>query len=147
MTSETPAAGEQASPRSSGTETVPAKRAWTQPAFAAASWALTIAVVVQVFFAGLGLFGAADCGLHRSFALVLHAVTLALVALAALGRRGALVLAVTVALAALVFVQGLLVVTAASTPVLGALHPVGALVLFAGALWLQRAPSPPRQAR
>lgn len=145
MTAQTPAAGEAANPRSSGPETVRAKRAWTRPAFAVASWALVIAVVVQVFLAGLGTFGAADFDLHRFFAFVLHAVTLALVALAALGRRGALVLAVTVALAALVFVQGLLVVASASTPVLGALHPVGALVLFAGALWLRRAPSPPRQ--
>jgi heme A synthase len=94
------------------------------------------AVVVQVFLAGLGLFGATDFGPHRLFAFVLHAVTLALVVLAAVDRRGALVLVVAVALAALVFVQGLLVVAAASAPVVGALHPVGALVLFAGARWL-----------
>ncbi len=125
------------------TDPVAARRAWTQPAFAVASRVLLAAVVVQVFLAGLGLFGATDFGAHRLFAFVLHGLTLSLVALAALGRRGARVLVVTVGLAALVFVQGLLVVAAASAPIIGALHPVGALVLFAGARWLLHAPSPP----
>ena len=147
MTPRTPAAGQDARPGSSSIGTVGAKRAWTGTLFAAATWTLMAAVVVQVFLAGLALFGPADFGAHRLFAFVLHAVTLSLVALAALGRRGTLVLVVTVALAALVFVQGLLVVAAADAPVIGALHPVGALVLFAGALWLRRAPSPPRHER
>ncbi len=129
-------------PDGATTDSVPARRAWTESAFAVVSRVLLGAVVVQVFLAGLGLFGASDFDAHRLFAFVLHAVTLSLVALAALGRRGALVLAVTVALAVLVFVQGLLVVVAARAPVVGALHPVGALVLFAGARWLLHAPSP-----
>ena len=140
MTSGTSAAGEEARSGSSGIETMPARRAWTDTLFAAATWTLMAAVVAQVFLAGLALFGATDFGPHRTFAFVLHAVTLSLVALAAINRRGTRVLAVTVALAALVFVQGLLVVAAAGAPVVGALHPVGALVLFAGALWLRQAP-------
>ena len=66
---------------------------------------------------GLGLFGATDFDAHRLFPFVLHGVTLSLVALAALGRRGAHVLVVAVGLAALVFVQGLLVVAADGAPV------------------------------
>src|ERR671939_1220568 len=66
-------------------------------------WAL--AVVVQVFLAGLGIFGAASFDAHRSFGFALHAVTALLAILAIAGPRTGRDIGMAVGLLVLVTVQ------------------------------------------
>lgn len=88
-------------------------------------WA--IAVVVQVFLAGLGIFGATSYDAHMSFGRILHGVTALLVVLAIAGPRTGRDIGMAVALLVLVTIQIALVGARASAPGLAALHPVLAL--------------------
>jgi Family of unknown function (DUF6220) len=89
-------------------------------------WA--IAVVVQVFLAGLGIFGATSYDAHTSFGGILHGITALLVILAIAGPRTGRDIGMAVALLVLVTVQIALVGARDSAPGLAALHPVLALV-------------------
>jgi hypothetical protein len=88
-------------------------------------WAL--AVVVQVFLAGLGIFGAASFDAHKSFGFILHAITALLAILAIAGPRTGRDIGMAVGLLVLVTVQIALVSSRDSAPGLAALHPVLAL--------------------
>ena len=88
-------------------------------------WAL--AVVVQVFLAGLGIFGAASFDAHESFGFILHAITALLAILAIAGPRTGRDIGMAVGLLVLVTVQIALVGSRDSAPGLAALHPVLAL--------------------
>lgn len=88
-------------------------------------WAL--AVVVQVFLAGLGIFGAASYDAHKSFGGILHAITALLLILAIAGPRTGRDIGMAAALLVLVTIQIALVGTRDSAPGLAALHPVLAL--------------------
>jgi Family of unknown function (DUF6220) len=89
-------------------------------------WA--IAVVVQVFLAGLGIFGATSYDAHTSFGGILHGITALLVILAIAGPRTGRDIGMAVALLVLVTVQIALVGARDSAPGLAALHPVLAFV-------------------
>jgi hypothetical protein len=89
-------------------------------------WA--IAVVVQVFLAGLGIFGATSFDAHTSFGGILHGITALLVILAIAGPRTGRDVGMAVALLVLVTVQVALVGARDSAPGLAALHPVLAFV-------------------
>jgi hypothetical protein len=89
-------------------------------------WAL--AVVVQVFLAGLGIFGATSFDAHKSFGLILHAILGLLVILAIAGPRTGRDIGMAVGLLVLVTIQISLVSARDSAPGLAALHPVLALV-------------------
>ena len=88
-------------------------------------WA--VAVVVQVFLAGLGIFGATRFDAHKSFGGILHAITALLVILAIAGPRTGRDIGMAVALLVLVTIQIALVGDRGSAPGLAALHPVLAL--------------------
>jgi hypothetical protein len=88
-------------------------------------WAL--AVVVQVFLAGLGIFGATSFDAHESFGGILHGVTALLVLLAIAGPRSGRDVGMAVGLLVLVTVQIGLIGSRDSAPGLAALHPVLAL--------------------
>ena len=53
--------------------------------FAAAAWIFVGMIVLQVFWAGLGLFGAMDMSLHRGFGYLVGLVPLVMVLFAAAG--------------------------------------------------------------
>jgi hypothetical protein len=100
-------------------------------AFFALAWAFVIGVVVQVFFIGLYVFGESDFGeTHASFGWILHLSPILVLIAAALGRVGRNAILLTVALVAVVFVVPILATLRDSSPVLAALHPVGALFVF-----------------
>ena len=100
-------------------------------AFVALAWAFVVGVVVQVFFIGLGLFGAADdFELHVSLGWILHLFPLLILAAAALARAGRTRILQATALAVTVFIVPILVSLRADSPVAAALHPVGALLAF-----------------
>ena len=88
-------------------------------------WAL--AVVVQVFLAGLGIFGATSFDAHKSFGGILHGITALLAILAIAGPRTGRDIGMAVGLLVLVTVQIALVGSRDSAPGLAALHPVLAL--------------------
>lgn len=100
-------------------------------AFAALAWLFLAGVVLQVFFIGLGLFaGSANLALHVNFGWILHLFPVLVVAAAALARvrRGTMLLAG--GLAVTVFVVPILATLRDASPVVAALHPVGALLAF-----------------
>ena len=87
------------------------------------------AVVLQVFFAGLGIFGASSYKTHTDFGGILHGFTALLLILAIIGPRTGRDIGMAAGLVILVTVQIGLVGARDDAPGLAALHPV--LALFA----------------
>jgi hypothetical protein len=85
------------------------------------------AVVLQVFFAGLGIFGASSYKTHTDFGGILHGFTALLLILAIIGPRTGRDIGMAAALVILVTVQVGLVGARDDAPGLAALHPVLAL--------------------
>ena len=102
-------------------------RARITTAYGALAMLWAVAVVVQVFLAGLGIFGATSFDAHKSFGGILHAITALLVILAIAGPRTGRAVGMAVALLVLVTIQIALVGDRGSAPGLAALHPVLAL--------------------
>ncbi|MEA2269512.1 MAG: hypothetical protein QOC64_2122, partial [Solirubrobacteraceae bacterium] len=80
-------------------------------------------VILQVFFAGLGIFGASSFDAHQSFGNLLHGLTAILLILAILGPRERRDIAMAVGLVVLTTIQIGLVDAQGSAPALAALHP------------------------
>src|SRR3954467_13529725 len=87
------------------------------------------AVVLQVFFAGLGIFGASSFKTHTDFGNVLHGITAILLILAIVGPRTGRDIGMAAGRVVRVTVQFGLVGARDDAPGLAALHPV--LALFA----------------
>jgi len=107
--------------------------------FAVGAWLFLVGVVVQVFLAGMGLFELSDWTNHTNLGwglgmLVLLVPVLALIAGAE--RR-------TIAIASLLMVAGMiqpeLAYARRENPVMAALHPVNALLVFWLSLQVARA--------
>jgi len=98
--------------------------------------------VVQFFLAGLGAFGEPDgWDIHTDLGRLMTLIALVLVVLAALGRPAAL--PISIVLLALMIIQNVLGIVGDDVKVLGALHPVNALlVLGAGSLAVVGRPLP-----
>ena len=115
---------------------------------------IAIGVVVQVFLAGLGIFGAESFEAHKTFGFILHLLTILVFLLAIAGPRTKRTIGLGFGLALLVTIQISLVDARDSAPGLAALHPV--LALFAlglashigmPAISRRRGASAPRPAR
>jgi hypothetical protein len=108
----------------------PTRLAIARGVFVAASAAYAGAIFVQVFLAGLALMGAGlNVQVHREFAhifLALGAVQWLALAFARLPRS---IVLLTLGLAALMVLQGALILLRPVSPILPALHPVNALVV------------------
>lgn len=100
-------------------------------------------IALQVYAAGLGLFGVASFMPHAilGYLMVLGAlILLVLTALARLPRTAILLAALIVALAVL---QPVLVLQfRGSLPFVAALHPLNALLMFGLAFWIARLNKP-----
>ena len=104
---------------------------WARYAFAVLAGLFLVGVVVQTFYAGLGLFaGAENMDFHVQFGWILHLAPILVLIAAALGRVGRATLLWTAALVVTVFIQPLLPGLSESVPALAALHPVNALLIF-----------------
>jgi hypothetical protein len=88
-------------------------------------WA--VLVVLQVFFAGLGIFGATSFDTHKSFGNILHALSALLLVAAIVGPRTSRDIGMAAGLVVLLTVQIGLVSFRDDAPGLAALHPVLAL--------------------
>ena len=104
-------------------------------AYLVLAWAFVVGVLLQVFFAGLGLFD--DPGLmqlHVNFGWIVHLFPILIVIAAAVARAGRRRILQAVALAAIVFVIPLLPMLRESAPAVAALHPVLAMLAFGAAV-------------
>ena len=102
-------------------------------------WLFTAGVVVQVFLAGLGVFGGKDdFGLHLTWAIVLFVMAVLSPLLAIAGRLGRRVTGLSFLVLVLFFLQSVFVQLRTDMPYLAALHPVNALAIFWLSLTLAR---------
>jgi Family of unknown function (DUF6220) len=100
-------------------------------AYLGLSWIYLVAIVAQVFLAGIGLFGAArDFEPHRNLGWILHLGPVLLILVAAVGRVGWPIIWWNAALVITVGVQPFLPGLRNDIPLAAALHPVLALVIF-----------------
>jgi hypothetical protein len=91
---------------------------------------IAIGIVVQVFLAGLGIFGAESFDAHEGFGWSLHTAAILLFLLALIGPRTRAAIGMSFGLLALMTVQILLVGARDDTPWLAAFHPVLALFVL-----------------
>ena len=92
--------------------------------------AFVIGLVVQVFYAGMGVFEASDFEAHVGLGWMLHLVPILILAAAAVGRAGRRRILWAAALAATIFVVPILALMRADAPTVAALHPVAAVISF-----------------
>ena len=90
---------------------------------------IAIGIIVQVFLAGLGIFGAESFEAHETFGGILHGLTILVFLLAIAGPRTGRTIGMGFGLAALVTIQIALVGARDDAPGVAAFHPV--LALFA----------------
>lgn len=97
------------------------------------AWLFVFAVLIQTLLAGLAIFGAVDgFTLHVEFGYtVIGILTLFVLLAAVIGRLPGLDVALSFLLLVLYVVQTALPAARAALPILAALHPVNAIVLFA----------------
>ena len=113
-----------------------------QRVHAAAAVLFVAAIVVQVVLAGTALAqlgGSGDFETHVEFGYTwVGLAALAVVVTALLARRPRNEILVTVGLLVLYIVQTLLPSARGSMPIIAALHPLNAMVLFVLAIWYAR---------
>ena len=104
-------------------------------AYAALAWLFVVGILVQVFFIGLTLFvDEKNVELHRNLGWILHLWPVLILIAAAVGRVGRSQILTALALAIVTFIVPILATLRASSPVIAALHPVGAILVFALAI-------------
>jgi hypothetical protein len=97
------------------------------------------AIVVQVFFAGLMLFGQeGGRDLHLATGYILGFVGFVFLLIPALARAGRTTIIIGMVLAVITYFQPVLTFARDSAPPIAALHPVNALLIFTLALLLTR---------
>lgn len=98
--------------------------------FAAAAWLFLAGVIYQVFLAGIGAFKLAPWTAHAEFGWGLASAPLLILPLAIAARPERRTVWLTVALAVAAAIQPELAYARHTDPVLAALHPVNALLVF-----------------
>lgn len=102
----------------------------------------TVAIVVQIFFAGLGIYGAdgsptdddasSTLDLHRGIGhIITQPVALLILIIALLARPGRKIIPLNIALFVMGIVQVALGIAGEGTPFLGGLHAVNAIIVLA----------------
>ena len=97
-----------------------------ESAYRILAWVVFAAVVLEFFFAGLGVWEAAGFGSHELLGWLILAAALALLILALWGRRGRERVGPAASLVALVVLTAFFAAAAGLSPFLGAFHPVAA---------------------
>jgi hypothetical protein len=96
------------------------------------AWAFVVGFVLQVFFAGMGMFGDPQMrAVHAGFGWLLHLWPLLVLLFAALSRAGSSHWQWALALAIVVFLVPIFATMRTSSVVLAALHPTSAMIAFA----------------
>lgn len=95
------------------------------------AWLWVAGVVVQVGLAGVGLFGVASMDLHVAFGYTLPYVPMVMMVVVLVARPGRRLVLLTLALLILgTFVQPTLPLFRSFNPLVAALHPPNALLVF-----------------
>jgi hypothetical protein len=89
---------------------------------------MTAGIVLQVFFAGLGIFGTEGFDTHTSFGWILHTIAVLMLVLAVVGPRTGRDIGMAAALVVLMTVQ--IMLSNADAAGLAALHPTLALFVL-----------------
>ena len=115
---------------------------------------IAVAIVVQVFLAGVGVFGANSFDAHESFGWMIHSAAILLFILALIGPRTRRAIGMSFGLLALMTIQIELVGARDDEPYVAAFHPVLALFVLGLAVHIgmpaisrRRGASAPRPAR
>jgi hypothetical protein len=98
--------------------------------YATLAWLFVAGVIVQVFLAGVGLFGAGSLDLHRSFGYWIELIPLLMLPFAWPAHVGRRMVWLNVALFVVVLIQTSLPYAKTDMPLVAALHPVNALLVF-----------------
>ena len=102
-----------------------------QYSYAALAWALVLAIVLQVFFIGLGLFASSEyVALHVEFGWILHFAPVLVVIAAAAAGAGRARIAGAIAMAIVIWFVPILAVLRDGAPLVAAFHPVVAVSAF-----------------
>ena len=104
--------------------------------FAIISWIFLGMVVLQVFYAGVGLFGAGDMTTHVGFGYTVAFVPILVLIAAFVARAGGRLIGLATLLLLLTFLQPTLAYAREDAPYIAALHPVNALAIAALSLWI-----------
>jgi hypothetical protein len=100
--------------------------------FVGLAWLFVLAVAIQFLLAGLGVLGGESIEAHRQWGfIVLHLIPILMLIAAIVGRMGRTVLALTVVLFLLVFLQPLFADPELDPRWLRSLHVLNALFIFA----------------
>jgi len=108
---------------------------WARTGVAIAAWAFVVCAILQIFLAGLGVFGtpASDFSTHREFGYLIGWLTLVVLILALVGRLPRRDISLAVLLLVLFALQSVFVAVRHEYPVVAALHPLnGFLILLVG---------------
>ena len=97
-------------------------RSGATTAYAAIALLIAVGVIVQVFLAGLGVFGAESFDAHEGFGWMLHTAAIVVFLLALLGPRTGRAIGVSFGLLVLMTIQIMLVNARDDTPYLAALQ-------------------------
>ncbi len=115
---------------------------------------IAVAIVVQVFLAGVGVFGANSFDAHESFGWMIHSAAILLFILALIGPRTRRAIGMSFGLLALMTIQIELVGARDDEPYVAAFHPVLALFVLGFAVHIgmpaisrRRGASAPRPAQ
>ena len=99
--------------------------------YLALAWALVAAILLQVYFVGLGLFaGSENLELHATFGWLLHLAPLPVLLSAAFAGAGRRRILQAIALTVVIFFVPILAAIRADLPLAAAFHPVGAVLAF-----------------
>jgi Family of unknown function (DUF6220) len=108
--------------------------------YAAASALFVLAVAVQVFLAGMFLFADGSREAHVEWGYTISLMPVVLIVLAAAARPGWRLFGMTAALLLVTWLQSILAALKTIAPVVAALHPVNAMLIFGlGVLVTRRA--------
>ena len=100
--------------------------------FVGLAWLFVLAVAIQFLLAGLGVLGGESMEPHRQWGFIaLHLIPILMLIAAIAGRMGRTVIALTVGLFLLVFLQPLFADAELDPRWLRALHVLNALLIFA----------------
>jgi hypothetical protein len=107
--------------------------------YAALALTFVVALLLQVYFIGLGLFASSEYKeLHATFGWILHEVPPLILLAAALAQAGRTQLLQAAALAVTIFLVPILATVRADAPLTAAFHPVAAVLAFLLAIVVAR---------
>lgn len=101
-----------------------------RPVFAAAAVTYLVGIVIQVLLAGAAVFELIEFAPHVGLGWLLGSAPLLLIPLAVVARAGLSTVSLTIVLAFDAMIQPELALAREDDPVIAALHPVNAFVLF-----------------